>query len=101
MSETDEMLRVKLNAESGKLRWCELERHFARGVVIRVTPGLDLIDVALCMTKDDRDSVAAWMGSGRLGRVSPDEARGWHENDCLLWAVVVSPWVLVQEPARH
>ena len=101
MSETDEILRARLNAETGQLRWYELERHFARGVVIRVAPGLDLIDVAVCMTQDDKESIAAWMADGRLAHVSPDEARGWHEADCVLWAVVVAPWVLVQEPVRH
>ena len=101
MSETGEILRARLNAGTGQLRWRELERHFARGVVIRVDLGLDLVDVAVCMAQDDKESIAAWMGDGRLAHVPPDQARSWHKADCVLWAVVVTPWVLVQERVSH
>ena len=34
MVDSDALLRAKLNAETGRLGWKELERHFARGAVI-------------------------------------------------------------------
>lgn len=43
MTGSVDILRAKLNAETGKLVWNELERHFARGVVIKVAGDLDLL----------------------------------------------------------
>jgi hypothetical protein len=39
------------------------------------------------------------LASGKVGDVSPDLARGWHQNNAELWAVVIAPWVLVQDRA--
>jgi hypothetical protein len=95
--ESDELLRAKLNAETGKLAWAELERHFARGVVVRVDGDLDLVEVALAMARDDGARVATWLDSGRVARASSDEARDWHGRQAVFWAVVAAPWVLIQE----
>lgn len=89
--------RTRLNAETGRLSWPELERHFARGVVIRVAPGVDLVDVALAVSEDDKPRVEAWMSSGVVAHPSVDEAKLWVENQPEFWAVVVAPWVLIQE----
>lgn len=96
----DDELHAKLNAETGKIHWHELERHFARGVVIRVTEGLDLVEVAVRMARDDRPAVERWLSEGKMGRASAEDARDWQQRDPQFWAVVVAPWVLVQE-ARH
>jgi len=34
--------------------------------------------------------------AGKLGKVTDEQATAWVDTDALLWAVVVSPWVLVQ-----
>jgi hypothetical protein len=39
------------------------------------------------------------MAAGKFGKVSDEQATVWYESDALLWAVVISPWVLVQ-PVR-
>jgi hypothetical protein len=39
------------------------------------------------------------MATGKFGKVTDEQAAAWIETDALVWAVVVSPWVLVQ-PAR-
>ncbi|MEW5788568.1 MAG: DUF2288 domain-containing protein [Pseudomonadota bacterium] len=101
MTESEELLRAKLNAETGKLAWPELERHFARGVVIKVLPDLDLLDVALAMARDDKASVAHWLEEGRLARADAEDARQWHAQQSLFWAVVAAPWVLIQEVAAR
>ncbi len=98
MHDTDEELRVKLNAETGTLTWPELEKHFARGVVINVAPELDLVEVALCVVKDDRAAIEGWMREGKLAQASVENAENWHQQGATLWAVVTAPWVLVQEP---
>jgi hypothetical protein len=36
------------------------------------------------------------MAAGQFGKVSDEQAQHWWDEDAVLWAVVVSPWVLVQ-----
>ncbi len=97
MSESDEILLAKLNAETGKLVWKELERHFARGVVIKVAAELDLVETAAAMSRDDKTQVEAWLRQGGIARASTEDALAWHAQQCVFWAVVAAPWVLVQE----
>jgi hypothetical protein len=99
MDEADTDLRTRLNAETGKLVWPELERHFARGVVIKVDPSLDLIEVAVAVAEDDKHKVEAWMNSGEVAHPDMDDVKLWVEHQPDFWAVVVAPWVLVQEVA--
>jgi hypothetical protein len=105
MNDMTEELRVKINAETGKLTWKELERFFARGVVVKVMPSLDLVDVAVCIAQDDTVMVEAWLAQGLVARASNEDAASWHGGDVVLWAVVAAPWILVQEvaerPAAH
>lgn len=88
--------RDLLNAQTAKIEWPELVKHFARGVVIKVDPALDLINVASRIIDDDKAAVEAWMASGQLANASDDDARAWTETQPTFWAVVVAPWVLVQ-----
>ncbi len=91
-----EELRAKLNAETGKLGWPELEPHFARGVLVRVAPELDLLEVAERMAQDDKAVFEGWLATGQIARVSEAEAAAWSNGGTLFWAVVVAPWVLIQ-----
>ncbi|MCK9529232.1 MAG: DUF2288 domain-containing protein [Gammaproteobacteria bacterium] len=93
----DTELRIRLNAETGKLAWKELERFFARGVVIVAAPDLDLVDVAARMVEDDSAAIQRWIGEGRLARANERQARDWSARAPTFWAVVAAPWVLVQE----
>lgn len=97
MQEREELLRHKLNSETGKLVWKELERHFARGVVIKVARGLDLVDVALRMSRDDKASIEKWLAGGQIARATTEDAQDWNTRQPTFWAVVAAPWVLVQE----
>ncbi|MDP2432464.1 MAG: DUF2288 domain-containing protein [Pseudomonadota bacterium] len=98
--DSDALLRAKLNAETGRLAWKELERHFARGSVISVAPGMDLVEVALSIARDDKAAIAAWLADQRVKRADSEDALAWHERDAQFWAVVTAPWVLVQEIAE-
>ena len=53
LSEDQEVSRVTINLETARINWKELEVYYAAGNVISVSPKLDLIDVALVITKDD------------------------------------------------
>lgn len=97
--EQDEIIK-KLNAETAKLHWNELERHFARGSVIKVVKGLDLIRVAAVIAADDKPTLEQWLEAGQVSNASTDDAKAWAANESVFWTVVVAPWVLVQEADR-
>jgi len=92
----DQELHDKINSETARIPWAELERHFANGNLVYVSTELDLVEVALRVAHDDKARIALWMSEGKLARVSDLQASTWQAADALLWASVVSPFVLVQ-----
>jgi len=92
-----EELRQTLNIESGKLEWHELQVHFARGIVIVIDTSLDLIDISSKLVNDDKQAVEKLMSENKIWRATDDDAKRWVKNTPVFWAVVVPPWVLVQE----
>ena len=96
MELSDPELEADLNGQTGKLGWQELQRHYGRGVVMCVAIELDLIGVALHFIKDDKGAVSKLMDKGQLVAANDDDARNWQRSGTELWAVVVAPWVLVQ-----
>ena len=95
-----EIFRAKINLETSKIAWKELQRFFASGKALMVAADLDLVDVAFHMSKDNVEQIQQWAMAGKLAPVSDEQARVWIEADALVWAVVVSPWVLVQTVGR-
>ena len=91
-----EVLRAKLTLETSQIAWRELQRFFAAGTTIAVIAELDLIEVAIQISQDNKVLVERWMREGRVGKVSDEQAIAWFEADAMLWTVVVRPWVLVQ-----
>ena len=89
--------KADLLQETARISWQELERHFARGVVLQADPALDLVEVATCFANDDRAAVEAWLTAGQIRHLSTEVARDWNARDPELWASVVAPWVVVQE----
>lgn len=92
-----DILRAKLNLETAQLAWSELERHFARGSVIKVETGMDLVDAALQIAENNAATVQVWLAEGRIARAELADAEDWHARQPMFWAVVVAPWVLIQE----
>ena len=92
----DTELHDKINRETARVHWSELERHFAHGSVIYVSTELDLVEVALRIAHDDKDHILRWMAEGKVAKVSDVQAQTWQQADTELWASVVSPFVLVQ-----
>lgn len=95
--EKDTELRAKVNRETARLPWTELIRHFAAGNVVWVANSLDLVDVAVRISHDDKDNIKQWMQAGLLAKVNDEQAQAWLDANAQLWAVVVSPFVLVQQ----
>ena len=99
--EKDLELHDKINRETGRVKWSELDRHFAAGSVIYVSEELDLIDVALHVAHDDKDSILKWMSAGTVAKVTDLQAQTWTAADATVWASVVSPFVLVQPEKKQ
>lgn len=95
--EKDTELRDKVNRETARLPWTELLKHFAQGNVVWVADSLDLVDVAVRISHDDKTSIGKWMEAGLLAKVDDQQAQRWLETDAQLWASVVSPFILVQQ----
>jgi hypothetical protein len=90
-------LYAKLLGETARIGWSELERFFARGILLRVARDLDLVSVAEAIANDNTTQVAQWLSAGLVERVQSETAADFAARDPELWAVVVSPWVCVQE----
>ncbi|WP_317205018.1 DUF2288 domain-containing protein [Janthinobacterium sp.] len=101
--ENDTDLRLKVNRETARLQWSELEKHFAAGTVVYVANELDLVEVAVRISHDDKATIVQWMADGKVMKVSDQQAQSWQESDASLWAVVVNPFILVQQekPSLH
>ena len=97
MSEPGPSVHDLLNAQTGKAQWFELEKHFARGVLLCVDCSLDLIEVAEKLVLDHSETIDELRLTGLLYPVRDDDADQWQKADTIFWAVVVAPWVLVQE----
>ncbi len=95
-TDPDLLLRAKLEGETAKMPWRELQRFFANGTAIYVAPALDLVEVAAQMSVNNETQISTWQANGELGQISDALALEWYEANALMWSVVVRPWVLVQ-----
>ena len=89
-------IEQKINLETAKIHWHELQRFFASGNAIAVDPSLDLTQVAAQIVADNATQIKQWMDAGLVDAVKDSQAQQWYEQDALVWAVVIKPWVLVQ-----
>ena len=100
MNQEPSTLYAKLLGETSTIEWKALEKFFAKGEVLWIAPELDLIEAAQALSQDEAEKVAAWMASGSLSKVSASQALDFVERDPELWAVVVTPWIMIQERAQ-
>lgn len=85
---------------TARIDWKDLEPHFARGELLEVDASLDLVEVAQALIDDNSAAVKGWRQQNLLTSLADARAADWHQRDPdTLWAVVIRPWVLVQERA--
>ena len=96
MTDDLNVLKAKLNQETAKASWQELQPFFARGQLVAVASELDLIEVAVAFSQDQSTQLAQWREAGLVDKVTDQQAAQWHDAAESLWTVVVMPWVLVQ-----
>ena len=101
MIEEPSTLYAKLLGETSTIEWKALEKFFAKGELLWVSDDVDLIEAAQAVSQDEAGKVAQWMAEGALDKVSDTQALDFAERDPVLWAVVVSPWILIQERAEN
>ncbi len=94
MNEKD--LASELVLETAQIRWHELQRFFASGNAIAVDDSLDLIHVATQITQDNAAQIKVWMQAGLVDAVKDSQALEWYDKDAIVWALIIKPWVLVQ-----
>ncbi|MFB9887269.1 DUF2288 domain-containing protein [Balneatrix alpica] len=95
-SADQQLLRAKLNTETARIHWQELQRYFAAGKLISVAAELDLIEVAYQLASDNAAQLQQWLAAGLVQRVQDDQASQWQADEQEFWAVVVRPWVVIQ-----
>jgi len=97
MEPTEISLKQKLHSETALIAWHELQRFFAKGVVLLVDDTLDLIDIAVMFAEDNVELLQDHTNSGAVASPTNEQARSWFDNNTELWSVVVAPYVLVQD----
>jgi len=93
-----EDLRAKLRAEVQSISWEALEPFLEKGTLLRVSTGLDIVEVGACMAEDARARVEGWLVDGKLGRPDPDLLSRWRSEPQTTFAfLIIQPYVLAQE----
>jgi hypothetical protein len=90
-------LEQRLNTETAKINWHELQKHYAAGNVLAVAETADLIKVAVAFHQDDTTKVQAWLADKTLFEINDEQALDWYKSKTEHWAVVIPPFVLAQK----
>ena len=96
-SKEPEDLRTRLSKERGPIDYLEVQKFFAKGVILVVDAQLDLVDVAEKIHADDTDCIENWISAKLVVRAHDEHARKWLDNNTRFEAVTMMPWLLVQE----
>ena len=86
----------KINRETARLNWGDIEPHFASGNVISVAKELDLVSVAKAIADDDALTLKQWIDAQHVNPTSDTQAIEWQIDNAEFWAVVIKPLVLIQ-----
>ena len=97
MSEQEQSILEKLHSETALMPWKDLQRFFAQGNLLYVDASLNLVQSAVWFAEDAVDQLAPHIESKTIVEPNNLQARDWYDSNVELWAVVVAPYVLVQE----
>ncbi len=65
--------------------------------MVLIDSDLDLVKIAAAFIRDDSEMIETLLDENRVRKPSIEDAKRWLTADMEFWAVVVAPWVLVQE----
>ena len=89
-------LIARLNSETAKIAWHELQKHYALGNVLAISEAGDLIQVAIALHEDNAAQIQQWISEKVIFEVSDQQALAWYETNATVWALVIPPFILVQ-----
>ena len=98
MTENSQDTFARLNQETAKIEWQELQRYYASGNMVELDTSIDLVKTGVDIVQDNKAMIEALIAENKLKPVDDRRAKQWLETNQTLWAVVVKPWVLVQLP---
>jgi len=93
----DQSPEEKIAKYTGEVNWKYLKPHYESGALLWVDPSLTLAEVADALGTDDAVTVTNWLGNGDLVKIGDLHAKQWEESDELFTAVVITPFVLMQQ----
>jgi hypothetical protein len=96
LDNTSELI-TRLNGETAKIEWHQLQKHYASGNLLSVAVGFDLIKVAIALHQDDTALIKQWLAKELIKQVTDTQAKNWYQDNNVVWALVIPPFVLVQE----
>ena len=96
MTEEQITPQQRFEQEKARISFQELQKFFAKGLMIIVSEQLDIIEAAVKMHHDDVQMIEQWIKSEHLVRAHDEHAKMWVEDRTEFMAVTVAPWVLVQ-----
>ena len=94
---TTEDVLERLQKEQAEISYLEIQKFFAKGVILVVHRDVNLIDAAYKIHQDDAEAIAQLVDEKRLVRAHDAHAKRWLEEKTNFQAVTVAPWVVVQE----
>ena len=93
-------IKADLTACLDEAAWEWLQPHAKRDVVIVVVPPLELVDVGAAIASDDTTTVTRWINEQQIQKPSAEQLTAWNEEPKKRFqALIVQPYVLIQEPA--
>ena len=90
----------KLEKYLGKVTWQYLEPHFLNGSLIYIDNSLCIKDVAEAFAHDDKRRVTKLLRAGDALKPGKAHAKYWKESNPTFTALVVSPFVIIQEEIK-
>ncbi|QWV97442.1 DUF2288 domain-containing protein [Geomonas nitrogeniifigens] len=97
MTDAKEELATKVDIAD----WLSLRAHLERGGVIVVDPLLELVEVGAALAADEVQAVQRWLSSSLLTKPSLEQVKKWDaEKGKIFNCLIVSPYVLIQEPVN-
>ncbi|MFB2936290.1 DUF2288 domain-containing protein [Aerosakkonemataceae cyanobacterium BLCC-F154] len=93
-------LKAELTASLDEAEWQWLLPHLSRDSLIVVTPELNIVDVGVAIANNNVPLVQNWISQELIHKPSLNQMADWQNNlNKKFQALIVQPFVLIQEPA--
>lgn len=88
---------ARFKEELAEVCWRDLRTHVQHDTLITLAPGLDLVETATAVARDDGARIKAWIAEGKLGKPSAGDIMAWEKQmDKPFLMLIVQPYILMQ-----